>query len=182
VRAVRCSLFATSEGDSNAKLQMRATRVSVSEINAGGIVRDFKKLRVWQHAHPLVMATYRATEEFPAREIYGLTAQMRRAATSIGSNISEACGKPSDADFSRYLSIAFGSSSELKYQFLLSRDLGYMPDAVHDDLELQIDNVMRMLYGLMKNPGYGDKGDPERSTASSQRRVASKKSRVANSE
>ena len=52
-------------------------------------MRDFKKLRVWQHAHPLALATYRATESFPAREVYGLTAQMRRAAGSIGSNI---CG------------------------------------------------------------------------------------------
>lgn len=106
---------------------------------------------MWQEAHSLVLATYRETQVFPVREIYGLTAQMRRAATSVGSNIAEACGKSSSADFARHLGIAFGSASELKYQFLLSRDLGYLSSEVHDELERQVDAVMRMLSVLIKS-------------------------------
>jgi len=113
-------------------------------------MRDFRKLRVFDRAHEAVLEIHRVTDDFPRRETYGLGAQMRRAATSIGSNICEACGKPSDAEFRRYLSMSFGSCSEVKYQILLSRDLGYITPDRHQRLEQAIDEVMRMLSGLMK--------------------------------
>jgi len=60
-------------------------------------VQDFRKLKVWQKAHAVSLAVYTSTENFPASERYGLTSQMRRAATSIAANIAEGCGRSSDA-------------------------------------------------------------------------------------
>jgi four helix bundle protein len=68
---------------------------------------------VWEKAHLLVLAVYKATEVFPRQELYSLTSQIQRAAVSIPANIAEGCGKSGDADFSRYLQIAMGSSSQL---------------------------------------------------------------------
>ena len=69
---------------------------------------------------------------FPSEETYGLTSQMRRAASSIPSNIAEGCGREGDAELSRFCTIARGSASELEYQILLSRDLTLM---ISDDYE-----------------------------------------------
>ena len=113
-------------------------------------MRDFRKLRVLNIAHGVTLVLYRVTESFPTREVYGLTAQMRRAAGSVGANISEACGKTQDGDFARYLSIAAGSSSELRYQILLAKDLGYMAVEDFERLDAGISNVLKMLHGLIK--------------------------------
>ena len=85
---------------------------------------DFKQLKVWQKAHDLTLAIYRTTSTFPKEELCGLTSQMRRCAVSIGSNIAEGRGRDGDPDFQRFIAIAIGSSAELEYQVLLSRDFG----------------------------------------------------------
>ncbi|MCH8815844.1 MAG: four helix bundle protein, partial [Chloroflexi bacterium] len=71
-------------------------------------------------AHQLALAVYQATKAFPDDERYGLTAQMRRAAPSIPTNIAEGCGRNTEADFARFLQIAAGSASEVEYQLLLA--------------------------------------------------------------
>ena len=86
-------------------------------------MKDFRDLKAWERAHPLTLAIYRATRAFPREELYGLTSQLRRGATSVSSNIAEGCGRGSDADFARCLQIAMGSASEVEYQLLLARDL-----------------------------------------------------------
>ena len=70
------------------------------------------------------MRTYRETRDFPKEEVYGLTAQMRRAAVSVPSNIVEGCARESQGEYLRYLEIAFASLRELHYQVDLSRRLG----------------------------------------------------------
>ena len=86
-------------------------------------MRDFRKIKAWEKAHELTLAIYAATLSFPKDELYGLTSQMRRSASSIPTNIAEGCGRDSEADFARFLQIAIGSTTELEYQILLSRDL-----------------------------------------------------------
>ena len=76
-------------------------------------MKDFRTLKVWEKAHMLTLAIYKATGGFPKQEIYGMTSQIQRAAVSIPTNIAEGCGKDSDAELKRYFLIAMGSSSEL---------------------------------------------------------------------
>src|SRR5689334_17972112 len=77
-------------------------------------------LRVTAHARSLAADIYRLTAIFPVSERYGLTARMRRAAVSIGSNISEGCGRTGDRELVRFLHIALGSASELEFQLQIS--------------------------------------------------------------
>jgi four helix bundle protein len=86
-------------------------------------MRDFHSLKVWEKAHRLTLQVYRASESFPAVERYGLTTQARRAAASIAANIAEGCGRESEADFVRFLSMSLGSATELEYHLILARDL-----------------------------------------------------------
>jgi four helix bundle protein len=113
-------------------------------------MKDFRNLTVWQRAHELALATYRATADFPRTEIYGLTSQIRRAASSIGANIAEGCGRGTDADFGRFLVIAMGSASELDYHLLLARDLEMLPMPSYEKLVALLSEVKRMLAGLIK--------------------------------
>ncbi|UHD17000.1 four helix bundle protein [Thiocapsa bogorovii] len=113
-------------------------------------MQDFRDLLVWVKAHDATLAVYRYTQTFPSDERFGLTFQIRRAAVSVASNIAEGSGRRSDADFARFLSIAFGSASEVEYQALLARDLGYMSDSEHQEIRDRLSEVKRMLSSLIK--------------------------------
>jgi four helix bundle protein len=76
-------------------------------------MRSFHDLLVWQKAYQLTLAVYKATANFPRDELYGLTGQIRRAASSTPANIAEGCGRATEADFARFCQIAMGSASEL---------------------------------------------------------------------
>jgi four helix bundle protein len=112
-------------------------------------MRDFHKLAVWEKSHALTLALYRATRAFPRDEIYGLTSQLRRAASSIPANIAEGCGRDGDAELARFLRIAAGSASELEYHLLLARDLVYLAEAEYDGALRKVTEVKRMLTGLI---------------------------------
>src|SRR5919109_4875156 len=86
-------------------------------------MKDFHELQVWQKAHQLTLAVYQTTAAFPREERYGLTAQIRRACSSIPANLAEGCRKDGDPELARYCSIARGSASELEYHLLLAHDL-----------------------------------------------------------
>jgi len=86
---------------------------------------DFKRLEVWKASHQLVLQIYRQTANFPRHELFGLTAQMRRAAVSIPANIAEGRGRDTDPDFARFLTMSLGSVSELEYFLILATDLEY---------------------------------------------------------
>jgi four helix bundle protein len=113
-------------------------------------VKDFRELQVWQKAHELTLAVYRATASFPREELYGLTTQMRRASTSIAANLAEGCGRRGDAELSRFCSIALGSASELQYFLLLAKDLILLQAGDHDRLAQKTTEVKRMLTGLLQ--------------------------------
>ena len=113
-------------------------------------MKDFRKLMVWEKAHQLTLAIYHVTAVFPSEETYGLTSQMRRAASSIPSNIAEGCGREGDAELSRFCTIARGSASELEYQILLSRDLKMMQPDDYERLTQQAVEIKRMLTVLVQ--------------------------------
>jgi four helix bundle protein len=113
-------------------------------------LKDFKKQKVWEKSHGLTLAIYRATNNFPKDETYGLTSQIRRASASIPANIAEGCGRHGDAEFGRFLSIAMGSACELEYHLLLGRDLGYLNNADFENLSMELAEVKRMLTGFIK--------------------------------
>jgi len=113
-------------------------------------MRDFHKLRVWNHAHLATLDVYRATKTFPKDELYGLTGQMRRAATSICANLAEGCGRRGGAEFARFLDIALGSASELEYHLLLSVDLKLLDGSAYARLNSAVVQVKRMLAGLLR--------------------------------
>lgn len=108
-------------------------------------MKDFKKLKVWEKAHALTLRIYQATKSFPREELYGLTSQMRRAASSISTNIAEGCGRGRDTEFARFLEIASGSSCELEYQLMLAHDLKLLSRLELDTLSNELSEVKRML-------------------------------------
>ena len=89
------------------------------------VTERFEDLIVWQKAHQFVLATYKLTENFPQKEIYGLTSQFRRAAMSVPANIAEGYKKTGKADKLRFLNTAQGSLEECRYYLILTRDLKY---------------------------------------------------------
>ena len=109
---------------------------------------DFRQLKVWQKAHQVTLDVYRATQQFPRTETYGLTAQMRRCAISIGSNIAEGRGRDGDNEFGRFIQIATGSAAELEYQLLVARDLGYLDASEYTKLNSDLAEIGRMLISL----------------------------------
>lgn len=113
-------------------------------------MRDFRELKVWEKAHHLAVAVYRVTAAFPDREAYGVTAQIRRTAVSIPSNIAEGCGRRGDAELAHFLSIAMGSASELEYQVLLATELGFLAATASNELGSQVVEVKRMLAAFLQ--------------------------------
>jgi four helix bundle protein len=112
-------------------------------------MQNFRDLKVWEKAHAATLRVYACTKNFSTTERFGLTSQMRRAATSIPSNIAEGCVRSSDADFARFLHIALGSASELEYFELLARDLRYLDEACYEHINSDAQEVKRMLTALI---------------------------------
>lgn len=113
-------------------------------------MRDFRELKVWQKAHQVTLAVYKATTDFPKQEMYGLTSQMRRSAASVPTNIAEGCGRSGHGDFLRFLHIALGSANELDYQLLLAHDLNFLRDDLYEQIANETTQVKRMLTALIQ--------------------------------
>ena len=116
-------------------------------------MQDYRNLRVWQKAHRLALATYAVSPFLKAPEAWPLRDQLLRAAISIPSNIAEGAGRGSDPDFRRFLWHSLGSTNELEYDLLLARDLGFLLPTVHGPLTKQVEDVRRMLSGLVQSIG-----------------------------
>lgn len=112
-------------------------------------MKDFRQLKVWQKAHELTLTVYKVTAAFPREELYGLTAQLRRAASSVSANLAEGCGRSGEAEFGRFCSIAMGSASELEYHLLLARDLKLIEDENYMQLAQRTTELKRMLAVLL---------------------------------
>ncbi|QDT00478.1 four helix bundle protein [Adhaeretor mobilis] len=112
-------------------------------------MQDFRNLEVWKLAHQFTLIVYEVTKVFPGDERFGLVSQLRRASCSIGSNLAEGCGRGSDADFARFVQMSQGSASEVDYQLLLSRDLGFLPDEEYQTITEKLGSTRRMLNALL---------------------------------
>ena len=98
----------------------------------------------------LVKTVYLATQSFPDTERYGLTAQIRRSAVSIPSNIAEGQARDSSAEFHRFLSIAYGSLAELETQMLIAESLGYIVKAETQAILVLVSEIGKMMNVLME--------------------------------
>ena len=101
-----------------------------------------------QISHQFTLEVYKITYTFPKEELYGLTSQIRRSSASIPTNISEGCGRNSDAEFNQFLNIALGSSLETEYLLILSRDLNYIKIEDYNSLEIKINTIKSKIYNL----------------------------------
>jgi four helix bundle protein len=114
-------------------------------------VKCYRELIVWQRSMDLAESIYSSTRSFPREEMFGITAQMRKAAVSVPSNIAEGQGRTSTADFLRHLSIAYGSLLELETQILLAARIFYLRESQTRSLMDPTAEVGKLLNGLMKS-------------------------------
>jgi len=112
--------------------------------------KSFKDLIVWQKAYRLTLEIYKITKTFPRHETYGLTQQVRRAAISLPSNITEGYGRKHKAEYQQFLSIAYASLLELETQYLLSLDLNCInKNEIIENLIKEVDSMLyRMIYPI----------------------------------
>ena len=114
-------------------------------------MQDYRKLEVWQKAHKLVLDAYAFSANFKTPEAWPVRDQLFRAAISIPSNMAAGAGRGSNPDFRRFLFHSLGSCNELEYDLLLARDLRFLPPASHSRLAGQLEEVRRMLTGLIES-------------------------------
>lgn len=112
-------------------------------------MQNYKDLKVWEKAHQFTLMIYLESKQFPKEELYGLTNQLRRAASSIPANIAEGCGKGSNGDLAKYLNIALGSANESEYFVLLAKDLSYLEVEKFETLYKLINEIKAMLIALV---------------------------------
>ena len=110
-----------------------------------------QNLRVAEQATKLAVAVYRMTSAFPSDERFGITAQMRRAAVSVGSNIAEGCGRRGNRELLQFLYIASGSASELAFQLHLACALGFGDEATINITRDELLSLQRMLNRLTQH-------------------------------
>jgi four helix bundle protein len=112
-------------------------------------MQDFRNLKVWQKSHALVLKVYALTATFPKAEMFGLTAQTRRAAVSIAANIAEGSARSGDKEFAHFLQIALASASEVEYFSILIADLALLRNGEAAILGTDAAEIKRMLTGLI---------------------------------
>jgi four helix bundle protein len=113
-------------------------------------IRNFRDLDIWKLGREIVLDIYGATKLFPKEESYGLTAQVRRAAISVPSNIAEGFNRFHNKEYRQFLFISLGSCAELETQIEISSDLGYIDEKTKTMILEKIDHVSRMLRSLIK--------------------------------
>lgn len=115
------------------------------------MLKSFQELDAWKKAHSLTLDIYQVTKTFPQDERFGLSAQLRRCASSVPANIAEGFGRRSTKDFVRYLEIASGSLEETRYFLVLARELGYLKADGFKAFKASCDETGRLLGGLVRS-------------------------------
>jgi four helix bundle protein len=119
----------------------------------GDTIKSFRDLRVWQSAQDLCVNIYKETVEFPKHEQFGLTAQMRRAAVSVPSNIAEGFGRRSAKEKEQFYHHSLDSLFELDTQLELALNLAFVERPSYEVLRSQIEYCKAMLIKLLKVNG-----------------------------
>ena len=114
-------------------------------------MKPYERLAAWQRCHSLALAVYRASEQWPAAERYGISGQIRRAALSAPTNIAEGSAKRGRSEFRRFLSHSIGSLSEVGYLLLVARDLGMLSEPSWSTLEQERDAAARVTFLLYRS-------------------------------
>ena len=125
-------------------------------------MQNYKELKVWAKAHEFTLKVYEVTKQFPREEIYGMTSQLRRAASSIPANIAEGCGKFTSQDFARYLNIVLGSANESEYFILLSKDLKFISLVDYTIINQTINEIKAMLISLISKVRLNNDKDKDK--------------------
>lgn len=118
---------------------------------------SFEKLKMWQKARLFHREVFRLTTSFPYEQNYALIPQIRRAALSVPSNISEGAGRLGSKEFVHFISIAYGSLMETMNQLILAEDMGYVTEEMMVKLRLDVAEIARMLTALKKKVECGAK-------------------------
>lgn len=111
-------------------------------------MKTHKDLTLWKESIRLVAKIYKITNDYPAKETFGITDQIRRASVSIPSNIAEGAGRNSKKEFIRFLYIALGSLSELETQLIIAELIGY--SILDNELKTEIKRINMMIHGLIR--------------------------------
>ena len=111
-------------------------------------IKTHKDLEIWKEGIELVRKIYEITYTFPKKEQYGLTSQIRRAAVSIPSNISEGAARNSKKEFIQFLYISLGSIAELETQIIIANKLNYIDDI--SDIDENVEKLRRKLLNFIK--------------------------------
>ena len=114
-----------------------------------GKIQTFTDLQTWKEGHSLVLMIYTATKAFPQRESFSLVDQLRRAVTSITSNIAEGFGRQSYKEKIQFYYLSQGSLEEVKNQLLIARDVGYITKELYESLLEQSNITHQLLQGLI---------------------------------
>lgn len=114
-------------------------------------MNSYKDLDVYNRAIELSVLIYRITEDFPKSELYGLVSQIRRCTVSIPSNIAEGQKRGHKLEYIQFLRIALGSGAELETQLLISQKIGYLSGKNYQDLNDELQIIMRMLSKLISS-------------------------------
>lgn len=109
----------------------------------------YKNLIVWQKANDLALMVYKLTDDFPQREMFGLTNQIRRAVLSIPVNIVEGYGRRSKQELSRFIDIARGSLAETEYLLEFSQQVGYINQDI-SNIKSLIEEVGKLLWSFQR--------------------------------
>lgn len=113
--------------------------------------KPHKRLLAWRRSMDLVVTIYELTQTFPREELYGLTAQIRRASVSVPSNISEGAAGRSVSQFRNFLSVAIGSLNEISTQLEIAYRVGYLDRRKLLEIEQLVDECLALTYGLRKS-------------------------------
>ena len=114
-------------------------------------MRKFRNIVAWQKADDLAVRVYEFTKSLPKSEIYGLTAQMRRAAVSVAANIAEGSSRASLKDYVCFLSIAKSSLVEVEYYLHLCHRLGYLNNDDYNSINRMQEEASKVLHGLIQH-------------------------------
>jgi len=111
---------------------------------------NFRNILAWKKAIELSKVIYDVTKGFPDDEKYGLVSQIRRAIVSVSSNIAEGCGRRTSRDFVGFMYNAIGSAKEVESELFVAEKLGYVGMGVVENLVDEIEEIGRMLIGMIK--------------------------------
>lgn len=112
-------------------------------------MKTYQDLIVWQRSMELSVAIYKLTKSFPKEEIYGLTSQIKRAATAIPANIAEGQKRGGRKEFAQFLRIAYASGAELETHLELSKRLLFDKKEHYNEVDSLLSEVMKMLNKLI---------------------------------